>query len=136
VRRDGTHVNRLAGDLQPLFPSWSPSGNTIAFQSSETGRSYASDVWVVNSDGTGERELALNADVWGWSADGTGVIYSTPSCGGSFVLSLPGPCAPSLYVYWLNRDHAEILVSSTTMTQLTPDYARFGFGGTNWGRLP
>lgn len=59
-------------------PVWSPGGNQIAFQSERAG---AADVWVVNADGTGERNLTgdLDADAVspGWSPDGSRIVFGS-----------------------------------------------------------
>jgi Tol biopolymer transport system component len=50
-------ATRLASHDEPYLdetPSWFPDGQRIAFQSSRTGRMQ---VWVMNADGTGARQL-------------------------------------------------------------------------------
>jgi TolB protein len=51
------HATRLGDHAAPChdeLPAWFPDGNRIAFQSDRTGRW---EVWVMNADGTGARQL-------------------------------------------------------------------------------
>jgi Tol biopolymer transport system component len=57
-------------DIPSLFPTWSPTGNQIAFERV----SPADTLFVINSDGSGERELAPG-DAPRWSPDGTTIAY-------------------------------------------------------------
>lgn len=62
-------------------PAWSPDGRTIAYQGYRDG---GYDVWIVNPDGTGQRQLT-----WGpwddrepaWSHDGTRIAFSSDRAG-------------------------------------------------------
>lgn len=82
VRPDGTgrHSPTLdvPGDDQ-TNPDWSPDGSQLVFGRSAAGRD---DLWVVNADGTGARQLAacegdcLYLDDPDWSPDGRTVLFS------------------------------------------------------------
>lgn len=62
-------------------PAWSPAGERIAFRSTRSGRA---DLWVINADGTGEKNLTpdVAGDEGGavshpaWSPDGTRIVFS------------------------------------------------------------
>jgi Tol biopolymer transport system component len=58
MRADGTHAERLAVQegLDTFYTDWSPDGRRIAF-SARRGREAMSDIYVVNADGTGLRQL-------------------------------------------------------------------------------
>jgi Tol biopolymer transport system component len=65
-------ANRFVGNDAP---TWSPDGTHIAFTSFRNGRS---DIYVVNSDGSGERRLTTNPaadDLATWSPDGTRIAF-------------------------------------------------------------
>jgi TolB protein len=67
-----------AGGVLLFTPVWSPDGSQIAF----TRVSYAGDaaktaVYVVNSDGTGAREIASDGAEPAWSPDGKHIAFAT-----------------------------------------------------------
>jgi Tol biopolymer transport system component len=89
---------RFVGDDAP---SWSPDGKRIAFTSFRHGRA---EIYVVNSDGSGERRLTTNPaadDLATWSPDGSRI---------AFVSNRDG----NLEVYAMNAD-------GTGQTRLTTD---------------
>jgi TolB protein len=50
-------ARKLAAHTEPYLdevPSWFPDGSRITFQSNRSGRV---DVWVMNADGSGARQL-------------------------------------------------------------------------------
>ncbi|HEX9311707.1 MAG TPA: hypothetical protein VGA30_02630 [Actinomycetota bacterium] len=59
VRPDGTHLRRLT-EIEAEYPAWSPDGKRIAFMSMQPdarGSDPNYDVFVVNADGSGLRQL-------------------------------------------------------------------------------
>ncbi|HSJ51129.1 MAG TPA: hypothetical protein VLA90_07580, partial [Actinomycetota bacterium] len=76
---DGDDVRRVSsGDGGSDFsPSWSPDGSELAFAAT---RYEDWGIWVVSSDGSGERRLLGGDDVWYtdnpvWSPDGTLIAF-------------------------------------------------------------
>jgi serine/threonine protein kinase len=68
VRRDGTELRQLtSGSAIDRLPRWSPDGTRIAYFS---GRD-TSHTWVINADGSGNRQLTdLPGSTGVWSPDG------------------------------------------------------------------
>jgi Tol biopolymer transport system component/serine/threonine protein kinase len=76
MRVDGTQQRDLTPDnYRHAWPRWSPDGQRIAFTSRRTG-DY--ELWVINRDGSGLRQLTQSAGghYSPWSADGTRIAYS------------------------------------------------------------
>jgi Tol biopolymer transport system component len=71
-------VNLTVGEGDNLHPAWSPDGQQIAFESNRTGNW---DVWVVNRDGTGLRNLTANSLANdgnpAWSPDGGSIAFAS-----------------------------------------------------------
>ena len=75
---DGELDNLTASDQRETAPAWSPDGEQIAFvRHEEVGR--ASDVWVMDPDGSGARNLTQRPDVIdthpSWSPDGQQLAF-------------------------------------------------------------
>jgi len=67
MNRDGSGVRRLTNNPAiDSTPTWSPTGDQIAFTSDRSG---SPQIWVVGSDGLGLRRLSFetNADRATWS---------------------------------------------------------------------
>jgi len=66
------------------YPSWSPDGRFVAYQSLRDGDW---NTWIKRADGSGPEELLLDMDrdIWGvwWSRDGTWLIVSVDGPPGS-----------------------------------------------------
>lgn len=64
-RADGSDATRLTHDTGSTGPYWSPDGTKIVFMSQRTGDW---DVWVMNADGSGQRNLTREPTGTDWSA--------------------------------------------------------------------
>jgi TolB protein len=87
-------------------PNWSPDGTKIVFYSERNGQ--PADLFVINADGTGERQLTHTPAAEGypsWSPDGRRIAYEADSPDGSFD------------VYVMNADGSNV-------TRLTTDPRR------------
>ena len=85
ARADGSRVTHLTSGG---YPAWSPDGRSIAFV-------RGGQIRLINSDGSGERILALNAGYSppGWSPDGTKIVYGSGIEGDISVLNVTSPGA-------------------------------------------
>lgn len=80
IRPDGTGLQPLVPFPEPLFgersPSWSPSGNTVAYQIFDWAN--FSGVGIANADGTNAEYFDYgdaNRDKPAWSPDGRSIIF-------------------------------------------------------------
>jgi eukaryotic-like serine/threonine-protein kinase len=73
-------------------PVWSPDGRSIAFVSSKGHTGFDFGIWLVNPDGTDERNVAKQGLGQAWASDGqwlyyaetsAGILYKVSSLGGS-----------------------------------------------------
>lgn len=81
-------VQSSGGGVFDVSPRWSPSGATIAYLK-DAGGSY--DVWLMNSDGSGQHRLTADGGVksaLSWSPNGTRLVYQLQ--GGSWVVPAAG----------------------------------------------
>jgi len=90
MRTDGAGLRRLVDDdYRYTWPRWAPDGKRIAFTSNRSG---SPEVWVINRDGSGLRQVTQfpGAHYPTWSPDGSQMTFSThrPK-GGAFVFQ-PG----------------------------------------------
>ena len=77
----GTSALLTDGKTQNMLPAWSPDGKQIAFASFRSGNS---DIYVMNSDGSGVRQLTNNpADdtTPTWSPSGTRIAFTSSRTG-------------------------------------------------------
>jgi TolB protein len=75
VNADGSGLMRLTDD--PAFdqtPEWSPDGSKIVWSSRGAGQFY---LWVMNSDGSGKRQLTSEySESPSWSPDGSKIAFT------------------------------------------------------------
>jgi TolB protein len=78
VAVNSTHARTLTRTPgEKLAPDWSPDGKRIVFEG--TPSPNASDIYVMNADGTGIKRLTHSGDDGdpSWSPDGTKIVYDT-----------------------------------------------------------
>lgn len=78
MNSDGSNVRRIVDDPEyDVGPQWSPDGRKILFM---TGRNGNFDVYDMNADGTGQRNLTADYDKSDgapvWSLDGQHIAFS------------------------------------------------------------
>src|SRR5205085_2322251 len=76
MRTNGTDQHDLTPDsFRQFWPRWSPDGQRISFTSRRTGN-Y--ELWVINRDGSGLRQLTQSSGghYSPWSRDGSMIAYS------------------------------------------------------------
>ena len=110
ITQFGLRLTSLTFDSRPRY---SPNGAKIVFQSSRDGQP---EIYVMNSDGTGQTRLTNNS-AWdtapAWSPDGTKILFTSLR---------DGPMNPALYV--MNVDGS----SQTRLTDGSDGVWRPGMG--------
>jgi TolB protein len=143
VDPDGTGVTQLTPlDHLDRGPSWSPSGDRIAFHRLHTNGDAHSDVYTMNADGTTPTDLTPNTgirDAWPtWSPDGNQIAFVSTrhapvaGCGGQFedrhdvyVMGQDGSGPTRLTA---NRDQESKLSWSPRGDEIALRYQRFTYG--------
>ena len=99
IRSDGTETRRLTSHLPTSDPAWSPDGRKIAFTRREDVGDYTTlsedDVFVMDSDGGGERQLTKevegqHAGQPSWSPDGRAIVFTRGASLPSTLVVRPG----------------------------------------------
>lgn len=83
IDTDGTNETNVTNNTSgnDASPAWSPDGSRLAFMS-DRGAEGDSEIWLVNTDGTGLSQLTDNDDTVSdgtpdWSPDGSQIAFST-----------------------------------------------------------
>lgn len=120
---DGTNARAIvapsSGIANCLYPSINPTGDKIAFSGlSSADNTY--DLFVVNTDGTGLRQLTsglANDFVPSWSPDGTQIVFGRRPAGLGFV---PGD------IYIVNSDGNNLRLLANVDNDMFPDWSPNG----------
>jgi Tol biopolymer transport system component len=146
MRDDGHALRQLtsaAGDQSE--PRWSNDGRKIIYKSTVNGATrqgftgLSTDLWVMNSDGTGQTALTKTPDVWEywaqWSPDGTKLLYTlwpkpgTFSAGQITIASADGSNSKPL----LSLDPAHY---DDDVASWSPDGTRIAFSAFQFDQSP
>jgi eukaryotic-like serine/threonine-protein kinase len=71
-------------------PMWSPDGSSIAFVSSKGRIGFDFGIWLINPDGTNQRNIAKQGLGVAWSADGQWIYYAESSAGPLYKIAASG----------------------------------------------
>jgi putative hemolysin len=78
MNRDGYDLSRLTREGDSIAGPWSPDGTRIAYTSFGL---TTSDIWVINADGTGQKNLTDTPDIDegfpSWSPDGQHIAFTS-----------------------------------------------------------
>jgi TolB protein len=136
INADGTGAVKLTtGTEGDVHPAWSPDGARLAFARwpYDDDNYGNSDIWVMNSDGSGVRNLTLSHGAsfcnWApaWSADGQRIAFVGGQMGYVFQ-SLEGPAN----IYVMKTDGTglrQLTTSPVGQRNLNPVWGPGGPGG-------
>jgi dipeptidyl aminopeptidase/acylaminoacyl peptidase len=132
---DGSGLARLTGDDGVYgHPSWSPDASKLAFEKAGAG------IWVMNADGTGEHQVALDGFSPAWSADGSRIRLAR-SAGPRGISTEIDDAAPdgsgtkSVVLWALNFEAPSLPGDSLAYgsgIRWSPDLSRVAFTWTRW----
>jgi hypothetical protein len=122
MNADGSDPVQLTFDTlsDPAGLSWSPDGTRIAFGASQS-QDFASDLYIINSDGSNLRRLTnamddldFSSDT-SWSPDGTRIVFDK------------GFFFTNLYVMSADGSNATMLATDSWSPSWSPDGAEIAF---------
>lgn len=106
---DGSDRRQVtSGSSYDYHPTWSPDGHRIAFERQTP--TTASDIYAVNSNGSGLRKLADRAVGPAWSPDGRQIAFASDRAG-----------QDGVYVMNANGSHPVQLATKGTMPDWSPN---------------
>jgi WD40-like Beta Propeller Repeat len=92
IDASGTHLRQITTEPVPgpgdTKPHWSPDGRQLVY--AEVPSEPNSAVFVINTDGTGRRQLTpwvMDATAPSWSPDGTKILFNVYCCGFSGIVA-------------------------------------------------
>ena len=146
---DGTNVQRLTTDAAPNSPTlnlesrsqnpaWSPDGSRVAYESTRSGNS---EIWVMNSDGTGEPVNVSNHESWdsdpAWSPDDTQITFTSRRAGQDDIWAVDAPpIAPTTAAAFSALDvGADAAMAASAPRNLTAN-SSIRAGSPDWGTAP
>jgi len=137
----GTVTALTSSPVDDHDPSWSPTGDKLAFERGSISTQTNNDLWVMNADGSGQTLLfggdASHGAIQGtaWSPDATKVLFSIASgLGTSDLYTIPaGGGAPSLLA---GDGYQNSLVSWGAAATYELDVTRAGSGGGSVASAP
>jgi Tol biopolymer transport system component len=105
INVDGTGDRQLTSYGDDFRPLWSPTGMKILFRSHRDGNN---EVYVMNSDGSGQTDISRNLandDDQAWSPDGEEIVFVSDRDSG---LDEEGHFVPRRELYTVNVDGSRL----------------------------